>query len=132
MFVEGHHSQKELRGYAKRETDARLRIRLQVIILAQQGYTAPQIVEALGVSRRPLQEYVRRYNRDGLAGLDAGGRGRRNDPGRPSSGGPAQRVGQELIGATGRVCAGARPVSEVASGHRDPAAGSRDRYDRSH
>lgn len=69
MFVKAHHSQKELRGYAKRETDARLRIRLQVIILAQQGYTVPQIVEALGVSRRPLQEYVRRYNRDGLAGL---------------------------------------------------------------
>ena len=69
MFVEDHHSRMELQNCAKRETDARRRIRLQVIILAQQGYTVPQIIEALGGSRRPIQEYVRRYNRDGLAGL---------------------------------------------------------------
>jgi putative transposase len=69
MHVVNHHSVSYLKQRAKKEKNARLRIRLQTIILAMQGYTAPQIVEVLGVSRRPIQEYVYRYNRDGLEGL---------------------------------------------------------------
>ena len=69
MHVKKHRSVAELKRLAKRERRAGMVRRLQVLILAQQGQTAPRIVAATGVSRRTIQEWVQRYNRDGLAGL---------------------------------------------------------------
>lgn len=69
MHVGEHHSLDELFQLAKRETRAARLRRLQVVILAKQGRTTPQIVDATGVSRRAVQEWVQRYNADGLEGL---------------------------------------------------------------
>ena len=69
MHVSEDHSETELKGLARREPRGLMVRRLQVVILAKQGQTAPQIVSATGVSRRTVQEWVRRYNADALEGL---------------------------------------------------------------
>ena len=47
------------------------------VILALAGRTAPEVAEALGAGRRTVQEWVKRYNAEGLDGLvDRPGRGR--------------------------------------------------------
>lgn len=69
MHVCEHYSVAELKCLAKREKRAAMVRRLLVVILARQGQTTPQIVEATGVSRRTVQEWVQRYNADSLAGL---------------------------------------------------------------
>ncbi len=77
MHVEERHGVDELRGLARKARDGRVRTRLQVLVLAKQGHTAVRTAELLGMSRRMVQELVRRYNEDGLAGLsDRFGRGR--------------------------------------------------------
>ncbi len=44
---------------------------------ARLGYTTPEIAQGIGLSRRAVQEWVRRYNTDGLAGLQTrSGQGR--------------------------------------------------------
>ena len=43
--------------------------RVQAVILAKQGDTAPQIARALGVSRRAVQAWVAAYNRGGPEAL---------------------------------------------------------------
>lgn len=55
MHVEDRHGLDELRREARSQTDARMRIRLQAIVLAKQGRTAEEIAEALDASRRPVQ-----------------------------------------------------------------------------
>lgn len=78
MHVEDRHGLDELRREARSQTDARMRIRLQAIVLAKQGRTAEEIAEALDASRRPVQEWVRRYNQRGVDGLRRrSGQGRR-------------------------------------------------------
>jgi transposase len=72
MHVEAHHSIEELRQLAKAQKQARMRIRLQAVVLAREGKTAPQIVEALGAARRAVQEWVARYNRHGIEALKDG------------------------------------------------------------
>ena len=69
MHVVQHQPLEVLQQAARKEKQAARRIRLQIIILARQGQTAPQIAQALSVSRRSLQEWVRRYNQSGVAGL---------------------------------------------------------------
>jgi transposase len=72
-----------LRQFAKVQKQARMRIRLQAIVLAREGRTAPQIAAALGAARRAVQEWVARYNRNGIGGLSEGPApvSRRNLPG---------------------------------------------------
>lgn len=72
MHVEAHHSAEQLRQLAKAQKQARMRIRLQAVALAREGKTVPQIVEALGVARRAVQEWIARYNRRGVDGLSDG------------------------------------------------------------
>jgi transposase len=69
MYVEAHHSVEQLRQLAKGQKQARMRIRLQAIVLAREGKTAPQIASILGSARRAVQEWVARYNHDGIDGL---------------------------------------------------------------
>jgi transposase len=72
MHVEAHHPIEQLRQLAKAQKQARMRIRLQAIVLAREGKTAPQIAAALGAARRAVQEWVARYNRNGIDGLTEG------------------------------------------------------------
>jgi transposase len=77
MHVEDHVSLAELKRLARSEKDAKLSKRFQIIVLAIEGYTAPAIARSLGLSRRPCQGWVQRFNEEGLAGLyDKPGRGR--------------------------------------------------------
>lgn len=69
MHVEERDGVDELRRLARSQSDARMRIRVQAIVLAKQGRTAVEIAETLGVSRRPVQAWVRRYNQSGVEGL---------------------------------------------------------------
>ena len=69
MHVHPHDSIEHLQRLRRRKTYQAIAIRLQIIILARQGRTAPQIVQAVGLSRRPVQDWVRRYNGQGIDGL---------------------------------------------------------------
>jgi transposase len=64
-----HHSVEDLRKL-RRRAGGGLRDRLQMVILAMEGLTAPQIATATGSSRRTVQSWVYRYNASGLEGLD--------------------------------------------------------------
>jgi transposase len=69
MHVVNHHSTAELKRLMKQQRDARVLLRLQVVLRAKQGQTAPQIAADLNIGRRNLQDWVYRYNVEGLAGL---------------------------------------------------------------
>lgn len=69
MHVEPHVSQSELERLERSEKDATRAKRLRIIILALTGYTAPAIAMSLGLSRRICQRWVRRFNDQGLEGL---------------------------------------------------------------
>ena len=69
MTVVEHHSVEELQTLFQREREARLAKRLWIVWQARLGRTAPEIAEGIGLSRRAAQEWVRRYNVEGLAGL---------------------------------------------------------------
>lgn len=76
MRVENHLSLAELKQLARGERDVKLSKRMQMVILAIEGYTAPAIARSLSCSRRVCQHWVQRYNADGLEGLqDQPGRG---------------------------------------------------------
>ncbi len=96
MHVELHHTIDELQSAAKREKSARVALRIRGVILARQGYTAPEVALLLGSARRAVQQWVRWYNDEGLKGLPDGPR-----PGYPKKLSPAQE--REL-------CAGWRPA----------------------
>ncbi len=70
MHVESHLPLNELKQLEREEKDAGRSRRLRIIILAIEGWTAPAIAMSVGLSRRICQRWVRRYNNEGLAGLD--------------------------------------------------------------
>ena len=69
MHVEDHGPLDRLQEAARRYRNTRTWPRMQAVILARQGDTAPQIARALGVSRRAIQSWVAAYNRGGLEAL---------------------------------------------------------------
>ena len=79
MQVRDHATLETLRRLEKREKDAGRAKRLRIIILAVQGFTAPSIALTLDFSRRDVQLWVERYNREGLHGLDDQRGGSRRD-----------------------------------------------------
>jgi transposase len=77
MDVQDHLSLAELKQLARAEQDVKLSKRMQMVVLALEGYTAPAIARSLSCSRRVCQHWVQRYNVDGLEGLqDKPGRGK--------------------------------------------------------
>jgi len=79
MEVRDHATLETLRRLEKKEKDAWQAKRLRIIILAVQGFTAPSIAMILDVSRRDVQLWVERYNREGLHGLEDQRGGSRRD-----------------------------------------------------
>lgn len=69
MHVVDHHSVQDLQRRIRQQTKAQILQRLQMVLLAKQGQTAPQIANVLGISRRIVQTWVYRYNAQGLDGL---------------------------------------------------------------
>ena len=77
MTIVEHHSAEELQELFRQEKDARIAKRIWIAWQARRGHTEPQITAAIGLSRRSVQNWVRRYHEQGLAGLqDRAGRGR--------------------------------------------------------
>jgi len=70
MKVKGGRSLDDLRKLQRHETDVGRAQRLQIIVLALHGWTAPAIATAVGLSRRICQRWLARYNEFGLDGLD--------------------------------------------------------------
>ena len=68
MRTISHHSLDELR-HIRRRANGGMRDRLQMVILAMEGQTARQIAQAVGSSRRTVQDWVYSYNASGLEGL---------------------------------------------------------------
>ena len=96
MHVEDRHGFDELRRLARGAQKARMRIRLQAIILAKQGRTTKQIAEALDAGGRSVQEWVQRYNENGVEGLEH----------RPGQGRPWKLSAQERERLCQRIEAG--------------------------
>ena len=69
MHIEDHDSLDRLQEASRQYRNTRTWPRVQAIILAKQGDTAPQIARALGFSRRAVQAWVAAYNYDGLDAL---------------------------------------------------------------
>lgn len=77
MTVVEHHSAEELQALFRQEREARRAKRIWIVWQARLGQTAPEIAQGIGGSRRAVQEWVRRYNQEGLAGLETrSGQGR--------------------------------------------------------
>ena len=77
MHVADHLGLEQLQALADQEAGKTRFLRLRAVILARGGRSAPEIAQALGAGRRTVQEWVRRYNAEGLDGLvDRPGRGR--------------------------------------------------------
>lgn len=70
MEVKDHLPLEELKRLERVEKDANRAKRLRILILGVEGWTAPAVAMAVGLSRRICQRWVRRYNEEGLAGLD--------------------------------------------------------------
>ena len=69
MNVESHHTTKELQTLYRTEKIARLAQRIHGIYLASKGLTCPQIMAITGVARRTIQQWVCKYNKQGIVGL---------------------------------------------------------------
>ena len=78
MVVVERHTAEELLDLYRRERDARVVKRLWIVRQARLGKTAPEIAGETGLARRSVQEWVARYNAEGVDGLrDRPGRGRK-------------------------------------------------------
>jgi len=69
MHVKGRHGLDELRRLARSESNARMRIRLQAVVLAKQGRSSVEIARTLDAGRRSVQTWIQRYNEEGIEGL---------------------------------------------------------------
>jgi len=69
MEVAARHTVGELKLLQLDKSDATLWQRRQIILLAKLGWTAPAIAMGLSLSRRAVQDWVYRYNDQGLNGL---------------------------------------------------------------
>lgn len=70
MKVKDWLPQAELKRLERCERDAGRGRRLRIVILSLEGWTAPAVAMAVGLSRRVCQQWVYRYNQAGLAGLN--------------------------------------------------------------
>jgi transposase len=80
MLVADHHSLDQLQVLAEAISQKRSWKRVQAIILAKQGWTAPHVARSLGCSLRSVKNWVAQYNRGGIEVLREQPR-----PGRPRS-----------------------------------------------
>jgi len=69
MNVKSHHTTKELQTLYRKEKIARLAQRIHGVYLASKGLTCPQIMVISGAARRTIQQWVHKYNKQGIAGL---------------------------------------------------------------
>lgn len=104
MHVQRHDPIAHLQHLGRLKSYRSIAMRLRLVILACQGQTTPQIVTATGISRRRVQEWVRRYNAQGVEGLRD----------RPRSGQPTKLPRREEQAFKQRLLAG--PIQEADAG----------------
>ena len=69
MNIKKHHTTQELQTLYRTETNARLARRIQGVYLASKELTCSQITAVTGDARRTIQQWVRKYNKQGITGL---------------------------------------------------------------
>ena len=69
MNVKFHHTTKQLQTLYRMEKNSRLAQRIQGVYLASIGLTCPQIMAITGAARRTIQQWVHKYNKQGIVGL---------------------------------------------------------------
>ena len=69
MNVKSHHTTEELQTLYRREKNAKLAQRIHGVYLASKGLTCPEIMAITAAARRTVQQWVRKYNEQGIAGL---------------------------------------------------------------
>lgn len=70
MYVKDHQTLETLKRLERTEKNADRARRLRIVVLAIEGWTAPAIAMATGLSRRVTQRWIARYNEHGLDGLE--------------------------------------------------------------
>ena len=105
MHVKMHDSVEQLEVAAKKQRDGRVRDRIRAVILARRGQTARQIGEALSVTGRAVQDWVRWYNEGGLENLP--------DAARPGQ--PRKCPKEKFEAVRARILAGPRPEDGVCT-----------------
>jgi transposase len=103
MHVEDRDPMEHLQEVAKRCRNTRTWPRVQAVILAHQGDSAPRIARALGFSRRAVQAWVSAYNQGGLGALS----------GRPHPGRAPTLPHDQEVRFLERIDAPPRPGDEV-------------------
>jgi transposase len=69
MTVKEHHTIQELQSFYRVEKNARLARRIQGVYLASKGLSCSDIMAVTGDARRTIQQWVRKYNKQGIGGL---------------------------------------------------------------
>ena len=69
MNVESHHTTEELRMLYRTEKNAKLAQRIHGVYLASKGLTCPEIMAIMATARRTIQQWVHKYNKQGIVGL---------------------------------------------------------------
>lgn len=105
MHVEDRHGLDELRRLARGAQNARMRIRLQAIVLARQGRTFQEIARILDAGSRSVQGWVKRYNQHGVDGLQH----------RPGQGRHGKLSAQDKERLCARIEAGPRKEESVCT-----------------
>jgi transposase len=69
MNVKAHHSTRKLQILYRTEKNAKLAQRIHGIYLARKGLSCPEIMNITGAARRTVQQWVSKYNQQGIVGL---------------------------------------------------------------
>ncbi|MFC1781646.1 transposase [Planctomycetota bacterium] len=69
MNLKDRYTKQELQTLYRTEKNARLARRIHAVYLAAKGLSCPQIMIITGAARRTIQQWVRKYNKQGIDGL---------------------------------------------------------------
>ena len=69
MNLKPHHTLEELKTVFRSEKNARFARRIHGVYLASKGLTCSQIMTITGAARRTIQQWVHKYNKQGIVGL---------------------------------------------------------------
>ena len=105
MFVADHQTLEQLHDLVQAVPQKRLWRRVQTVVLAQQGWTAQDIADALGCSLKAVKNWVAQYNCGGIQALHE----------RPRSGRPLRLDPQESPRLKQRLDAPPRPEDCVCT-----------------
>ena len=69
MNLKDRYTKHELQTLYRTEKNARLARRIHAVYLAAKGLSCSQIITITGAARRTIQQWVRKYNKQGIDGL---------------------------------------------------------------